>query len=130
MALEDSAAAEEVPLALLLLSEMADLEEPVVTGTMVGLEASVVEAEVVKEVMVPVEDVVPPVDVVDDWLALRVDALDVFMAHSESPVQVYPKGQHLSPHLGRESSSRVVLTEFLGCAVAFWSCTSQVMVSM
>lgn len=75
-------------LLLLLLSEMAVLEEPVVTGTMVGLEASVVEAEVVKEVMVPVEDVVPVVDVVDDWLALRVDALDVFMAQSESPVQV------------------------------------------
>lgn len=90
MALEDSAVAEEVPLVLLLLllSEMAVLEEPVVTGTMVGFEASVVEAEVVKEVMVPVEDVVPVVDVVDDWLALRVDALDVFMAQSESPVQV------------------------------------------
>ena len=87
--MEDSAAAEEVPLALLpLLSEMAVLEEPVVTGTMVGFEASVVEAGVVNEVMVPVEDVVPVVEVVDDWLALRVDALDVFMAHSESPVQV------------------------------------------
>lgn len=58
------------------------------------------------------------------------DALDVFMAHSESPVQVYPKGQQASPHVGRESSSRVVLTEFLGYAVAFCSCTLQVMGSM
>jgi hypothetical protein len=73
----------------------------------------------------PVVSAVVAVEV--DELFEEVAVLEVVLSDAQVlfPWQVYPKGQQAVPHVGREESSLVVLTVFLGCAVAFCSCTSQ-----
>lgn len=72
------------------------------------------------------------VDVDFDEAFEEVAVLEVFLSNAQVvfPWHVYPKGQHALPHVGREESSFVVLTEFFGCVVAFCSCTSQTMGEM
>jgi hypothetical protein len=56
--------------------------------------------------------------------------VDVFMAQMLLLWQLYPKGQHESPHFGRVSPSRIVLTTAFGWRVEFCCDTSQVIGSI
>ena len=98
-----------------------------VGDTTVGTAWSVVEeaSDVVGAVCLDDADVVV-VCVELDFVAVE-ECLSSSISHISFPLHLYPKGQHESPHLGRESSSRVVLMAFVWCRVAFCNCTSQVM---
>jgi hypothetical protein len=72
-------------------------------------EASVAVVDVpdlIEEVPVRVVVGVPLRDVVEEVAS--------FISHSWFPLQLYPNGQHKSPHLGSWSLSLVVLTGFFG----------------
>lgn len=61
---------------------------------------------------------------------VAIEVVDVLMAQMLLLWQLYPKGQHESPHFGRVSPSRIVLTTAFGWRVAFCCDTSQVIGSI
>lgn len=91
----------------------------------VDLASEVEEGEDTGVNVAPVVSAVVDVDVEEEFDEVTVLEDFVSKAQVLFPWHVYPKGQQALPHVGREESSFVVLTEFFGCAVAFCSCTSQ-----
>ena len=75
---------------------------------------------------VAVSDSVDIADVVaEDTIDVAVAAVLLF--NTQVPLlQVYPNGQHASPHIGSLSSNRVVIRGFFGNSEGSWRCTLQV----
>jgi hypothetical protein len=105
-------------------------EEHVEVRVELDLASEEEEGEATGVNVAPVVSAVIDVEVEEEFEEVTVLEVFMFKAQVLFPWHVYPKGQQALPHVGREESSLVVLTEFFGCAVAFCSCTSQTMGEM
>ena len=89
-----------------------------------GLAVEVVEVAVFVAVEVVLLDALPDEgSVLPTMLVLLMIEQTLFPLPSVT--QLYPKGQHLSPHVASLSPSLVVKIPAFGLAVAFWPDTSQ-----
>ena len=96
------------------LEEREDDALGLVGDTTVGTAESEVEEgseSVVADCLDEAEVVV--VGVAVDVFVAEEDCASVSISHMSPPLHLYPKGQQESPHLGRSSSSRVVLIAFV-----------------